>query len=202
MPLFRGCRHPRLAMTASALALGLMLPIAAHAERVASANDLAVADRITFGLSPSLVADIDARGLDAWLKDQLHPASDDAGLPPDVAAMIDAMPHLHKSGDDQVTEINGLRKKADDAVKAYNAANPTPPIATPPGAPAAPATAMPPAQPATIANAAAPAPVAVPPQNSNQVFNMYRGETLTEVQNRRVLREIYGHDQLLSLIHI
>ncbi len=193
MPLFRGCPHPRYTMTASALALCLMLPIAAHAERVASANDLAAADRITFGLSPSLVADIDAHGLDAWLKDQLHPASDDAGLPPDVAAMIDAMPHLHKSGDDQVTEITGLRKKADDAVKAYNAANPAPPIATTPGAPA---TTTPPAQPASMASAATPTPTPVPPQNSNQVFNMYRGETLTEVQNRRVLREIYGRDQL------
>src|SRR6185312_6542793 len=116
---------PRYLLTASALVLGLVSAAAARAH-TASPGDLAVADRVTFGLSPSLVADIDAQGLDAWLKDQLHPASDDAGLPPDVAAMIDAMPHLHKSGDDQVAEIAALRKKADDAVKAYNAANPVP----------------------------------------------------------------------------
>ena len=183
MPLLRGSSRPRSLLTASTLALGLVLPAAAVSAHTAGSADLAVADRVTFGLNPGLVAEIDAQGLDAWLKDQLHPTSDDAGLPPDVAAMIDAMPHLKKSGDDQVAEIAALRKKADDAVKAYNAANPTPPN-DPPG-PA-------PATPTTAATTAAP----LPPQNANQVFNMYRGETLTEVQNRRVLREIYGRDQL------
>ncbi len=188
MSPFRGYRYPRSLSRASCLALCLMLPAAATYAHTASPPDLAVANRITFGLSPNLVAEIDQRGLDAWLKDQLHPAGDDAGLPPDVAAMIDAMPHLHKSGDDQVTEINGLRKKADDATKAYNAAQAA-------GATAPPATTTTPGT-MTMANSApAPSPTA-PPITGNQVFNTYRGESLTEVQNRRVLREIYGHDQL------
>lgn len=179
MPLLRGSPHSRYALTLPALLLCLMIPATpGHAERLASSTDLAIANRIAFGLSPSLAAEIGDRGLDAWLKAQLHPTSDDAGLPPDVAAMIDAMPHLHKSGDDQLTEVAALRKKADDAVKAYNAANPA---AAPPAA-------------TTTTGGTAPAPQ--PPLSGNQVTNTYRGETLTEIQARRVLREIYGRDQL------
>ena len=199
MPSFRGYPYPRRALQASCLALGLVLPglmmtAAPTYAHTASPTDLAVANRIAFGLSPSLVAQIDAQGLDAWLKGQLHPTDDDAGLPPDVAAMIDAMPHLHKSGDDQVTEINGLRKKADDATKAYNAAQ----AAGAPGSTApTPAATTPPAPGTMTTAAAAPAPPpSMPPITGNQVFNTYRGETLTEVQNRRMLREIYGRDQL------
>jgi uncharacterized protein (DUF1800 family) len=158
-----------------------------------SQSDLAAANRIGFGISPSMAAEIEAKGLNTWLNEQLHPADDDAGLPPDIAAMIDAMPHLHKSGDDQVTEVNALRKKAGDATKAFNAANPTPPVQPAP----APAADM--AAGNSMMMAAAPAPVAaapVAPPSGNQVGNTYRGQTLTEIQNRRVLREIYGHDQL------
>ncbi len=197
MPLFRGSSRPRHAVQASSLVLCLLLPAApSYAGHTASPTDLAVANRIAFGLSPSLVAEIDDHGLDAWLKGQLHPADDEAGLPPDVAAMIDAMPHLHKSGDDQVTEINGLRKKADDATKAYNAAQAAAATTTPALA-GAPVTSPSAATTTTMTTAAAPTPVpTMPPITGNQVFNTYRGETLTEVQNRRVLREIYGHDQL------
>ncbi len=191
MPLSRGSFRPRAALKASVFVLCLAVPAAARAEHMANATDLAVANRLTFGLTPSLVADIDARGLDAWLKGQLHPG-DDIGLPPDVAAMIDAMPHLHKSGDDQVAEVAALRKKADDATKAYNAAQaaasssaPSSPPPSGPGTPPVPA----PAQPAA-------SPAAPPPLTGNQVFNTYRGETLSEVQSRRMLREIYGRDQL------
>ncbi len=193
MPPFRGYPYPRRAVQASCLALCLMIPAApSQAGHTASPTDLAVANRIAFGLSPSLVAEIDDHGLDAWLKGQLHPADDDAGLPPDVAAMIDAMPHLHKSGDDQVAEIAALRKKADDATKAYNAAQAATPATAIPSA--VPATAPPTAGTMTT-TAAAPAPT-TPPITGNQVFNTYRGETLTEVQNRRMLREIYGRDQV------
>ncbi len=195
MPFFRGHFHPRSALKASVACLCLALPASpAFAERTSSETDLAIANRISFGLSPSLVAEIDAKGLDGWLKEQLHPADDDAGLPPDVAAMVDAMPHLHKSGDDQLTEVAAQRKKADDAVKAYNTAQGAPATATQPVAPAAPL----PASASTMMMSAV-APVATPPApplSGNQVSNTYRGETLTEIQNRRVLREIYGHDQV------
>jgi len=162
-------------VTASAI-FALLTAGPALADHAAGATDIAVANRIGFGVTPAEVAEIDAKGLNAWLGEQLHPASDDAGLPPDIAAMIDAMPHLKKSGDDQVAEITALKKKADDATKAFNAAQAT---ATPPAA-------------GTMTAAPAPA----PPVTGNQVFNTYRGETLTEIQARRVLREIYGRDQL------
>ena len=174
----------RQARTVTATAFcALLTATPALAQRVSSANDLAIANRIGFGITPSEVAEIDAKGLNAWLNEQLHPTSDDAGLPPDIAAMIDAMPHLKKSGDDQVAEITALKKKADDATKAFNAAQASPIPATPTPAPA------------TMTTPAA-APVVTPPITGNQVFNTYRGETLTEIQSRRVLREIYGHDQL------
>ncbi len=196
MSVLRGCFNPRSALKTSVACLCLAMPASpVLAERTSSQTDLETANRISFGLSPSLVAEIDAKGLDGWLKEQLYPGDDDAGLPPDVAAMIDAMPHLHKSGDDQLTEVAAQRKKADDAVKAYNAAQGAPATATQPVAPAAPV----PASASTMMMSAA-APVAAtppaPPLSGNQVSNTYRGETLTEIQNRRVLREIYGHDQV------
>ncbi|MDV6329537.1 DUF1800 domain-containing protein [Asticcacaulis sp. 201] len=159
----------------------------AAARHTASASDIAVANRIGFGVTPSEIADINEIGLNTWLSEQLHPASDDAGLPPDIAAIIDAMPHLKKSGDDQVAEIASLRKKADDATKAFNAAQQTSAVASTSNTPA-------PAGGMTLTTVAAPA--ASPPPSGNQVFNTYRGETLTEIQARRVLREIYGRDQL------
>lgn len=199
MSLFRGCVRPGHALKASLAGLCLFAS-PALADHASSQSDLEIANRISFGLSPSLVADLDAKGLDAWLKDQLHPADDagpgssgpgssgldGSGLPPDVAAMIDAMPHLHKSGDDQLAEVAALRKKADDAVKAYNSAQ---------GSPATVTQAVTPT-PATMMSTAAPAALPAPPLSGTQVSNTYRGETLTEIQNRRVLREIYGHDQL------
>ena len=67
MPSFRGYPYPRRAMQASCLALCLMMPAAAAYAHTASPTDLAVANRIAFGLSPSLVAD------------RLGPAVDAAG---------------------------------------------------------------------------------------------------------------------------
>ena len=184
MVLFRGYVRPRIALKASALVLCLALPAASvHAQHLASPADLAVANRVTFGLSPSLVATIDAQGLDAWLKGQLHP-TDDIGLPPDATAMIDAMPYIHKAPNDQLVEANALRKKADDATKAYLAAQ-------------AAAGGTPSAAPSTMSSTASTTPpTPAPPMTANEVGNNYRGQTLTQTQMRRVLREIYGHDQL------
>ncbi|WP_443750619.1 DUF1800 domain-containing protein [Asticcacaulis solisilvae] len=162
-------------------------PGPASAERTLRPEDIALANRISFGVNDALLDDLSARGAEAWLQAQLHPDSD-IGLPPDVAAMIDAMPHLHKKANDQLAEVAALRKKVEDAKAAYDAAQAAA-VAPVPAALASATMAPAPAE-------AKPAPQAPPPLAASQVLNAYRGETLSETQARRVLREIYGQDQL------
>ncbi|MDE2042751.1 MAG: hypothetical protein KGJ05_06745, partial [Alphaproteobacteria bacterium] len=41
------------------------------------ADDLAVVNRIGWGVTASEMADVEHQGLDAWLEAQLHPPADD-----------------------------------------------------------------------------------------------------------------------------
>lgn len=58
-------------------------------------RDLILLDRLTWGLSASGMAHLQAVGTERWLQEQLHPASD-ASLPNAVRSQIDAMPDVHK----------------------------------------------------------------------------------------------------------
>jgi uncharacterized protein (DUF1800 family) len=58
-------------------------------------RDLVLLDRLSWGLTPSSVAHLQAIGTERWLQEQLHPAADVA-LPEAVRAQIDAMPDAHK----------------------------------------------------------------------------------------------------------
>jgi uncharacterized protein (DUF1800 family) len=55
------------------------------------AHELALVNRITWGATPSAVAQIHQLGADRWLERQLHPSADDP-LPQAAQAEIDAMP--------------------------------------------------------------------------------------------------------------
>ena len=51
------------------------------------ANVLAVANRVSWGVNPSLMRTVDREGVPAWLQAQLHPHGDE-GLPPAIAQRI------------------------------------------------------------------------------------------------------------------
>jgi uncharacterized protein (DUF1800 family) len=60
-----------------------------------AAHDLALVDRLTFGLNLSAAEHMRAVGIEHWLQEQLHPPAD-ATLPQPVKAQIQAMPDVHK----------------------------------------------------------------------------------------------------------
>lgn len=57
-------------------------------------RDVAMLDRLTWGVSASSVAHLQQVGGERWLQEQLHPASTQA-LPEAARAQIDAMPDVH-----------------------------------------------------------------------------------------------------------
>ena len=87
-------------MAKIALAFALMAlaaPLAAQAAGLPdSTAELSLVDRVTWGVTPSAMAQIRAMGTQRWLDWQLHPTANDT-LPPDAQAEIDALPISHRS---------------------------------------------------------------------------------------------------------
>ena len=57
-------------------------------------HDLALLDRLTFGVSTASAAHMHGLGAEHWLQEQLHPAGNPI-LPDAAKAQIDAMPDVH-----------------------------------------------------------------------------------------------------------
>jgi uncharacterized protein (DUF1800 family) len=87
----------RIQAISAAGSLLAMLASGAHAAYPAdfSAHDLALLDRLTFGVNLSSAQHMRAVGIELWLQEQLHP-SVNAVLPEQVKAQIEAMPDVHK----------------------------------------------------------------------------------------------------------
>ncbi len=58
-------------------------------------HDMALLDRLTWGINGSSAAHLQAVGVERWLFEQLHPAPNDA-LPASAQTQIEAMPDVHK----------------------------------------------------------------------------------------------------------
>ena len=88
--------------------------------QAATPADLALINRLTFGISTSEVERFDAMGREAWLAHQLHPDLH-GDLPPAVQAEIDALPISQKSLAeivfDSQAEIKEKNQIADPALK-------------------------------------------------------------------------------------
>jgi uncharacterized protein (DUF1800 family) len=94
-------------MLAAALSAG---PAAADPPSI-SAHDLALVNRITWGETPSAVADLQRLGANRWLDQQLHPSSE-PDLPPAIQGQIDAMPSLNTSVAALVVDMDAQNKAA------------------------------------------------------------------------------------------
>jgi uncharacterized protein (DUF1800 family) len=81
----------RNAASVRALVIALLGVGAAPALAAPSAHTVALVNRVTWGQSPSAVADAEQMGEDRWLERQLHPRADDR-LPAAAEAAIAAMP--------------------------------------------------------------------------------------------------------------
>src|ERR1700761_8266849 len=74
-------------------------------------HDLILLDRLTFGVSASSAAHLQAVGAERWLNEQLHPAANST-LPEAAHAQIEAMADVHKFPSDIVISFDAQAKSA------------------------------------------------------------------------------------------
>src|SRR6201996_5420532 len=74
-------------------------------------HDLILLDRLTFGVSASSAAHLQAVGAERWLNEQLHPAAN-SSLPEAARAQIEAMADVHKFPSDIVISFDAQAKSA------------------------------------------------------------------------------------------
>jgi uncharacterized protein (DUF1800 family) len=74
-------------------------------------NDLALLDRLTWGVSASGAEHLRALGTERWLQEQLHPAAN-AALPDTAKAQIEAMADVHKFPFDIAVAFDAQAKSA------------------------------------------------------------------------------------------
>ncbi len=101
-------------LVSTALSLALIAPAARAAPL--SASDLALLNRVSWGINESSVAAMQAMGREKWLAEQLHPTPGHEALPPAVQAEINAMSISRHS---MIETVAGLREqeKAVNAIK-------------------------------------------------------------------------------------
>jgi uncharacterized protein (DUF1800 family) len=90
-------------------ALLAILPLSLAAS-AAPSDDLLLVNRLSWG-ETAQGDTLDSQSVSAWLGQQLHPSADD-GLPPQVAAEIDAMEISHKTPSQLNDEVRELRETA------------------------------------------------------------------------------------------
>jgi uncharacterized protein (DUF1800 family) len=102
----------RTAMFGAALiVLNGVLPGAAVQAADLSAHDIALLDRLTWGINASSAAHFQAVGAEHWLQEQLHPSASSL-LPDGAQAEIEAMPDVHKFPFDIAVEFDQQGKAA------------------------------------------------------------------------------------------
>src|SRR5262245_50557400 len=90
---------------------GLEAPRAAPAQR-ASADDVALLDRLSFGATPTSAGEMARLGRQAWVERQLHPSGGTA-LPPAIQSQVGAMTISQTPLPELVRQLDAQRKGAD-----------------------------------------------------------------------------------------
>jgi uncharacterized protein (DUF1800 family) len=107
----KGCcrRRPECCLVLASVA-GILGTVAAQAGDFNS-RDLALLDRLTWGVNASSAEHLRALGAERWLQEQLHPPAG-AALPDTVKAQIEAMPDVHKLSFDMAVAFEQQAKSA------------------------------------------------------------------------------------------
>ncbi len=108
-------RYWRLAWRVAFVA-GTLGAVAAQASEF-NAHDLALLDRLTWGINASSAEHLRALGAERWLQEQLHPPANTA-LPDTVKAQIEAMPDIHKLPFDIAVAFEQQAKSANQVADA------------------------------------------------------------------------------------
>jgi uncharacterized protein (DUF1800 family) len=93
---------------------GILSITASHAGEL-TPHDMALLDRLTWGINASSAAHLQAIGPERWLTEQLHPGSSNP-LPEHAQAQIEAMPDVHKFPFDIAVEFEQQGKTANQTV--------------------------------------------------------------------------------------
>ena len=96
------------------LAVQTFAVVSAQAGELAP-HDLALLDRLTWGVNASSAAHLQAVGFERWLQEQLHPGLLTA-LPAPVKVQIDAMPDVHKFPFDVLVAFDMQAKSANQVI--------------------------------------------------------------------------------------
>ena len=99
-----------------AFVAGTLGAVAAEASEF-NAHDLALLDRLTWGINASSAEHLRALGAERWLQEQLHPPANTA-LPDTVKAQIEAMPDVHKLPFDIAVAFEQQAKSANQVADA------------------------------------------------------------------------------------
>src|SRR5271157_4725753 len=110
-------RRPLARAIILAAAGGIIAAVFQTAAQAADFNptDLALLDRLTWGINASSAEHLRAIGTERWLQEQLHPASNTA-LPEAAKAQIEAMPDVHKFPFDIAISFEQQAKSANQVV--------------------------------------------------------------------------------------
>ncbi len=100
-----------LLMTGAVFCLSSASAKDAAANATLSPSDLALLNRVTWGVSASSAADMARLGPAKWLDGQLHPTAGDH-LPPDALAQIDALPLSHETAIELARNLDAEAKAA------------------------------------------------------------------------------------------
>ena len=103
-----------LVRTAVVLAAGFLGMAACDAAEL-NPSDMALIDRLTWGINASTAAHFQAVGAERWLAEQLHPAAGTA-LPAAARSQIEAMPDVHKFPFDIAVAFDQQAKSANQVV--------------------------------------------------------------------------------------
>src|SRR5882757_1349553 len=104
----------RLALVAM-VALPAMIGIQPAAAAELAPRDIAMLDRLTWGVSASSAAHLQQVGVERWLQEQLHPPATTT-LPEAARAQIEAMPDVHGFPFDIAVSCDQQGKSANQVV--------------------------------------------------------------------------------------
>jgi len=170
-----------------ALAAASLSPLTLLADpRPLSPTELALINRLSWGMTGSQARVIAPVGVEAWLQGQLHPRPGDH-LPGFAQARIDALAALHKPATQLTAEMNA--EAEDPVLQQQQQALDAPPPAQSPAAPIAMMGVM----------QASPPPAAAPLSLGRIKYEIrarYRNNVLAQTATRDMLRDLYSPDQL------
>jgi uncharacterized protein (DUF1800 family) len=105
------CRVAAFLVFAAMVLAAAIVSVGASDAAELNPRDMALLDRLTWGINASSAAHLQTVGTERWLVEQLHPAANTA-LPEAARTQVEAMPDVHKFPFDIAVAFDGQAKSA------------------------------------------------------------------------------------------